>query len=42
MEYHDKVLNSGNLITITDIGKSLRMMGAELNKILSENNIKKI
>lgn len=36
VEYHNKVLQSGNLLTITDIAKDLGMSGTALNKILCE------
>ena len=39
VDYHDKVLNSGNLLTITDIAKERGMTGTALNKILCEKGI---
>lgn len=35
-DYHDKVLNSGDLITITQIAKDLGMSAIKLNRILHE------
>ena len=39
VDYHDKVVRPGNLITITDIAKDLGMSGTALNKILCEKGI---
>ena len=39
VNYHDKVLNSGNLLTKTDIAKQLGMTGTALNKISCEKGI---
>ena len=39
VEYHNKVLQSGNLLTITDIAKDLGLSGTALNKILCEQRI---
>lgn len=39
VDYHDKVVRPGNLITITDIAKDLGMSGTALNRILCEKGI---
>lgn len=39
VEYHDNVLNSTNLLTVTDIAKDLGMSARKLNKILHDNKI---
>lgn len=39
VEYHDKVLNSSKLITVTDIAKDLGMTANKLNKTLHEKGV---